>query len=220
MFHRIITSFCLLTALFTAPFSAVAAAPFTFADVQAKAQDLAGTKYVPAASVPEFLTKLDYSDWSSIRYLPEKALWAEDGLPFTVQFFHPGLYYDRPVSVHIVNEDSVDDVAFDPSLFQYGSEELAKQVAQTKDMNFAGFRLHYPLNKADYKDEVAIFLGASYFRALAADTHYGIYSRGLAIDTATTVSSSLPALPRSRTGNARSYHARVPGIFRKSALLL
>ena len=66
MFHRIITSFCLLTALFTAPFSAVAAAPFTFADVQAKAQDLAGTKYVPAASVPEFLTKLDYSDWSSI----------------------------------------------------------------------------------------------------------------------------------------------------------
>ena len=42
MFHRMISSFCLLAALFAAPLSAGAAAPFAFADVQAKAQDLAG----------------------------------------------------------------------------------------------------------------------------------------------------------------------------------
>ena len=171
MFHRMISSFCLLAALLATPLCAEAVAPFTFADVQAKAQDLAGTKYVPITPVPEFLTKLNYQEWSSIRYLPEKSLWAEEALPFTVQFFHPGLYYDRPVRVHVVNDESVEDIAFDSSLFQYGTEELAKQVAQTKDMNFAGFRLHFPLNKPDYKDEVAIFLGASYFRALAANTH-------------------------------------------------
>ena len=110
MFHRMIFSFCLLAALFAAPLSAGAAAPFAFADVQAKAQDLAGTKYVPTTPVPEFLTKLNYGEWSGIRYLPEKALWAEDNLPFTVQFFHPGLYYDRTVRVHIVNDEGVEDV--------------------------------------------------------------------------------------------------------------
>ena len=178
--------------LFAVPLAAEAAAPFTFADVQAKAQDLAGTKYAPTPPVPEFLTKLNYGEWSSIRYLPEKALWAEESLPFTVQFFHPGLYYDRPVRVHVVDGDTVEDVAFDTSLFKYENEELAQQVAQTKDMNFAGFRLHYPLNRADYKDELAIFLGASYFRALAADTHYGIYSRGLALDTATSQGEEFP----------------------------
>lgn len=192
MFHRMIISFCLLAALFAEPLPAGAAAPFTFADVQAKAQDLAGTAYVPATPAPEFLTKLNYDEWSSIRYLPEKALWAEEGLPFTVQFFHPGLYYDMPVRMHVVNSDGVEDISFDTSLFQYGSEELSKQVAQTKNMNFAGLRLHYPLNRADYKDELAIFLGASYFRALAQGTRYGIYSRGLALDTATAQGEEFP----------------------------
>ena len=62
MFHRMIVSFCLLAALFTVPCNAGAAASFTFADVQAKAQDLAGTKYTPTPAVPEFLTKLNYGE--------------------------------------------------------------------------------------------------------------------------------------------------------------
>ena len=192
MFHRMIVSFCLLLAIAALPLPSRAAESFTFADVQAKAQDLAGTPYVPAAPVPEFLTSLSYDEWRSIRYLPEKALWTEDGLPFTVQFFHPGLYYDRTVRVHVVQGDSVEDVAFDPSLFQYGNEELAKQMTQAKDMNFAGLRLHYPLNDPNYRDELAIFLGASYFRALARGTSYGIYSRGLALDTATAQGEEFP----------------------------
>ena len=67
MFHRMIISFCLLAALFAEPLSAGASEPFTFADVQARAQDLAGTAYVPATPAPEFLTKLNYDEWSSIR---------------------------------------------------------------------------------------------------------------------------------------------------------
>ncbi len=34
-----------------------------------------------------------------------------------------------------------------------------------------------------YKDELAVFLGASYFRALGAGQRYGLSARGLAIDT-------------------------------------
>ena len=50
-------------------------------------------------------------------------------------------------------------------------------------MGFAGFRAHYPLNNREYKDELVVFLGASYFRALGAGQRYGLSARGLAIDT-------------------------------------
>ena len=36
------------------------------------------------------------------------------------------------------------------------------------DGGFAGFRLHAALNKPDYYDELAVFQGASYWRALVA----------------------------------------------------
>jgi glucans biosynthesis protein len=39
------------------------------------------------------------------------------------------------------------------------------------------------MNRPDHKDEVIVFLGASYFRAVGKDQRYGLSSRGLAIDT-------------------------------------
>ncbi len=182
-----------LWAILSLPATETRASAFSFADVQAIAQDLATTAYKAPSPVPGFLTQLNYSEWSSIRYLADKAIWTEDDLPFTVQFFHPGLYYDRTVRIHLVDQESVQDIAFDPSMFQYGSEEIAKQVADNlASLGFAGFRLHFPLNRQDYKDEVAVFLGASYFRALPAGSRYGIYSRGLALDTATAQGEEFP----------------------------
>ena len=193
MLNRIIASFCLLAALCFQPLSASAEVPaFTFADVQAKAQDLARAPYAATPSVPEFLTKMSHADWHSIRFRPEKAVWSAEELPFNIQFFHPGLYYDRPVSIHVFDASSVTPVNFDAAMFQYGSEALARQTAEAKGLGFAGFRLHYPLNRPDYKDEVAVFVGASYFRALAKGNHYGISSRGLALDTACAQGEEFP----------------------------
>ena len=174
------------------PESSGAAPSFCFADVQAKAQDLAHKDWSDAPAAPEFLIKLNYAEWSGIRYRKEKAVWADENLPFNLEFFHQGLYYDRPVKMHIVDDSGVSDIAFDPSLFQYGNEKLAHQAAESGGLDFAGFRIHYPLNNADYKDEIAIFLGASYFRALAKGNHYGIYSRGLALDTASSQGEEFP----------------------------
>jgi periplasmic glucans biosynthesis protein len=50
------------------------------------------------------------------------------------------------------------------------------------DAGFAGFRLHAPLNGTPM-DELVVFQGASYWRALGAEQRYGISARGLAIDT-------------------------------------
>ncbi|MCQ2443963.1 MAG: glucan biosynthesis protein G [Mailhella sp.] len=194
MFHRLILCLCVLVSAFMAPVQAQAAYPFAFADVQAMAQDLAGTPYVDKPSVPAFLTvpEMKPEVWTSIRFRPEKALWTDEGLPFSVQFFHPGLYYDKTVRIHVVTGDGVEDVAFDTSLFTYGDDKLAIRADQAEGLDFAGFRLHYALNRSDYKDELAIFLGASYFRALAKGSHYGIYSRGLALDTACAQGEEFP----------------------------
>ena len=51
-------------------------------------------------------------------------------------------------------------------------------------VGYAGFRIHYPINKPDVLDEVVVFLGASYFRAVPKDMIYGPSARGLALDTA------------------------------------
>jgi len=51
-------------------------------------------------------------------------------------------------------------------------------------VGYAGFRIHYPINKPDVLDEVLVFLGASYFRAVPKDLVYGPSARGLALDTA------------------------------------
>jgi glucans biosynthesis protein len=52
--------------------------------------------------------------------------------------------------------------------------------------------VHYPLNTKQYKDEVLVFQGASYFRALGRGSVYGLSSRGIAIDTATDKPEEFP----------------------------
>jgi glucans biosynthesis protein len=51
-------------------------------------------------------------------------------------------------------------------------------------LHFAGLRVLYPLNAPAKQDEVAAFVGASYFRLLGAGQRYGASARGLAINTA------------------------------------
>lgn len=157
--------------------------PFTFVEVVARAKDLAAKPYVdPAGNVPDFLLRLTYDQWRDIRFKESKTLWREEKLPFEVQFFHPGLYYNRTVAINTFGGEGVKTVPFSPDFFDYGANLIAKKIPA--DFGFAGFRLLYDLNNsADHLDEIAAFLGASYFRAVARDQVYGLSARGLALDT-------------------------------------
>ena len=83
--------------------------------------------------------------------------------------------------MHEIVGASVREVTFDPASFNYGANKL--DPAQLQKLGFAGFRIHYPLNTPRYKDELAVFLGASYFRLLGKGQRYGASARGLALDT-------------------------------------
>jgi len=154
---------------------------FGFDDVTAIAEKRAAAEFHAPERVPDWLLKIGYDQWRDIRFRPEESLFRKTG-PFEVQFFHPGLYYDRPVKINVVEPSGVHEVAFSPSLFDYGKNDFASRVPQ--NLGFAGFRLHYPIKTPKYRDEVIVFLGASYFRAVARDLGFGLSARGLAIDTA------------------------------------
>ncbi|MGH7288168.1 MAG: glucan biosynthesis protein G [Myxococcota bacterium] len=169
----------------------VSVAAFDLDDVAKQAKAMAGESFRdPRGEVPGWLLEIGYDQWRDIRFRTDRALWADRGLPFEAQFFHPGLYYDRVVRVHEVDASGVHEVPFSPDLFDYGRNEFASRVPQ--GLGFAGFRLHYPLKRRDYRDELIVFLGASYFRALGREHVYGLSARGLAIDTALPSGEEFP----------------------------
>ncbi|MCP1364572.1 glucan biosynthesis protein [Halomonas sp. BBD48] len=168
-----------------------------FEHVIERARDMAGAAYTaPESALPEELANMEYHDFRNIRFRRDAALWRGERL-FEVQFFHPGFLYDTPVDIHVLRDGRIDEIAFDSEIFEYeGQTGHIRDVVKGMDpgqLGFAGFRLHFPLNTPQYKDEFLVFLGASYFRMIGRDQTYGISARGLAVDTATQGGEEFPA---------------------------
>ena len=76
--------------LFAAP-QTPAGQPFDYAWLKGYARTLATAPYVPPSrDIPDSLAKLTYDQYQSIRFKPERSLWADKGLNFQMQFFHLG----------------------------------------------------------------------------------------------------------------------------------
>ncbi len=164
-----------------------------FEQLSEGARNLARTPYSPPPSdLPAALEHMDYDQYRSIRFRPELALWRNEA-PFEVQLFHPGALFRESVRIHLVDEEEITALRFDKNRFRYDGS--AASIADTvgPDLGYAGFRIHYPLNSAEIKDEVVVFLGASYFRLLGRGHVYGLSSRGLAVDTALATGEEFPA---------------------------
>ncbi len=146
---------------------------FGLDDVGARASSLAARPYkAPAVNLPAQLRDLDYDAYRDIRFRPEKALWRAEKLPFELMFFHQGRAVPEPVRINVIEPAGERVVAFDPGLFDYGKNKLEPQTLSS--LGFNGFRVHYAINKPGYKDEVVVFQGASYFRALGKGQSYGL----------------------------------------------
>ncbi len=155
---------------------------FGFDDVAERAKAQARKPYVAESRKPPAeLAALTYDQYRDIRFRPDHALWRSDAAPFEVMFFHLGKFQTEPVLINEVSGSSVRHLRYRSADFDYGQNKLSPQ--RWGDVGFAGFRAHYPLNSGAYKDELVVFLGASYFRALGAGQRYGLSARGLALDT-------------------------------------
>ncbi len=169
-------------ALFCAALLPGFAQAFDLDDVALKAKQLAAQPFQkPEGRQPKALQQIGYDRYRDIRYKADRALWRAEKLPFELQFFHQGLYYDRPVRISEVNGRTVRELKFSPDDFDYGDNKV--DAESFRDLGYAGFRVHFAVNSPKYKDEVLVFLGASYLRALGKGQRYGLSARGLAIDT-------------------------------------
>ena len=192
MIH-VMSRLCLFTLVLASSGTAVSQQNFTFDQVVAKAQQQVQEPYNPKDGlIPDFLLNIKYDAWRDIRFRPAKALWRDENLPFNVQFFHPGLYYPREVTINVVGPRGIKKIPFSTDLFNYEKMSAPLKKKIPSDLGFAGFRLHYPINTSTYFDEVIVFLGASYFRAVAQNSNYGLSARGLSINTVSSTPEEFP----------------------------
>ena len=137
----------------------------------------------PRAELPKVLRQdnLDYDKYREIRFRRDRALWTADDLPFRIEFFHPGYLYQEPVHIYEFTLTHVQPIRFVQDFFDYGKLDIANEIPSKT--GYAGFRILYPLNQTNQLDELGAFLGASYFRLLGKDQHYGLSARGLALNS-------------------------------------
>ncbi len=168
---------------------------FGFDDVAEIARQQAAAPYqAPDERLPAALSSLDYDALRDIRYRPERAVWRAEGLPFELQFFHLGGSNRAAVAVHELQAGQARPLAYDATAWDYGRNRLDSSGFGT--LGYAGFRVHHALNSPAYKDELVVFLGASYFRALGRGQQYGLSARGLGIDTVGAPAGAGEEFPR------------------------
>lgn len=205
------------------PAGAPVATPFSHADIVAEARALASRPYAAPPAVPEALSKLTYDLYRQIRFRKGRAIWGKSPSPFAIELFAPGFLYKHGIDISVVENGKVLPATIDDQAFDVPSPEIGTVLAALG--KFAGFRLHYPINRADYQDEFVVFQGASYFRAVSRGQSYGLSARGLAIDVAEPAGEEFPSFTRfwveraSAEANSIVVHAlldspRVAGAYR------
>ncbi|QIB36355.1 glucan biosynthesis protein G [Ancylobacter pratisalsi] len=156
--------------------------PFDAQTVRQLARDLAAKPFVDSdRDLPAELDKLSYDDYRNIRFNTDQSLWRGQGTAFEMQLLHRGFLFRDKVAINLVTDGQARPLPYTPSMFRF--EHGLKAPDPTLDLGFSGFRLHSPINKPDYFDEVAVFQGASYFRAVGKGQGYGTSARGLSIKT-------------------------------------
>lgn len=141
----------------------------------------------PPAHLPGWIDNLDYDAYQSMKFRADKALWHSKDRNMEVRFFHPGLFFRHPVTMHEVIDGRARVIHYSKDLFTYGPR--LKVPADPGELGFAGFRVGV---EPDKNADMFAFLGASYFRAVGGTKQYGLSARGLAVDTALPRAEEFP----------------------------
>ncbi|WP_269541927.1 glucan biosynthesis protein [Cerasicoccus fimbriatus] len=133
-----------------------------------------------AEPLPPALRNLTYDDYRNLRFRNSEALWLGQDYRYIIEFFHPGYIYDQPVLVFETTDTHVQEIPFQRGFFNYEDTTLSPNEAPD-NIGFAGVRIRYPLNMPQVRDDLIVFQGASYFRALGKGNSYGLSSRALGV---------------------------------------
>jgi glucans biosynthesis protein len=173
---------------------------FSFDTLTEEMRTLASTPHVTAPPPEGFLGDLTYDTYRLIRFRDSAARWQDGPADWRLHAFHMGWLFPEPVRLFDVTTtdagEQATEILFSTDDFEY-LNDLAAQVPEHAELpGVAGFKVNYPLNRPDKWDEVAAFLGASYFRALGRNSAYGLSARGLALNTGTADPEEFPRFSR------------------------
>ncbi|MFN3314928.1 MAG: glucan biosynthesis protein, partial [Hyphomonas sp.] len=168
--------------------------PFGFEDVAAIAADRASRIYQqPISQLVGSFADLDYDHYRAIRFRRDRDPLGPDG-DFGVDLLSPGMIFYEPVQINIVRNGIAHHLPFDPSMLEFDPSHFpdGADLETVGNMGWSGFRVRTVLNRPNVMDEFLVFQGASYFRAVARDTLYGLSARGLAIKTGSSDGEEFP----------------------------
>lgn len=127
------------------------------------------------SDLPDGLGAINLEALAAIRMPPQHFLWAGEQRGFLLEPLHRGSIYSNNVALFVVEDGGIRRLQFDRSRFDYGRTAPPQSTA---DLGFSGFRLFHGSDRAA---EVAIFQGATFFRALARGQVYGTVGRTLVL---------------------------------------
>jgi glucans biosynthesis protein len=133
----------------------------------------------PNASLPGAFADLTYDQYVAIRSLPGAALWSGENVGFALEPLHRGFIFSTPMDIAIVENGMAQKIPYDRAAYDFGK---LQPPADLPDMGFSGFRVLSTLEGQGFH-EVAIYQGASFFRAKARGQTFGVTARGLSIRT-------------------------------------
>ncbi|PTA50010.1 glucan biosynthesis protein D [Shewanella morhuae] len=158
------------------------------------AEQLSQTPFKEAKKAPKELIDLNFDTYSKINYQENAAIWGGSPTKFSVQLFAPGFLYKNLVDIDVVENSKAIPIELTEASFNVPNDAIEKLITQVGQ--YAGVRLHYPINDDETKDEFIMFQGASYFRVLSKGQTYGLSNRGLAIDVAQPKGEEYPLFKR------------------------
>jgi glucans biosynthesis protein len=156
-------------------------AGFSFDDVAKLASAAAAKPYEsPERPMPPGTEKFTYDDFRTLICVMAHAPWNEAATRFSLRYAPRGWLFKVPVDINLIRPDgSVQNVPYDSEYFRF---DIKGRPKPPEGLGFAGLKINHESKKGEWP-ELATFLGASYFRALAPGQVYGASARSLAIDT-------------------------------------
>jgi glucans biosynthesis protein len=161
-------------------------APFDPGTVTEAARTLSKRPFKPLADdIPSVFRDLNYEQ---IRQRPGTEIWAAENTGFAIEPLHRGSIFSSPMEIGLVAEAKARRIIYDPALFDFGKLAVP---AKTGDIGFSGFRVL--AQGSGGFSELAIFQGASFFRAVAPGQSLGTMARAMSIKTADPRGEEFPA---------------------------
>src|SRR5215470_14801154 len=168
---------------------------FSHETVKAMAQELAKQAYAaPPEDAAKATKDLTYDQFRQIRFRRERTIWRGENLNFELQVLPTGWLFKTAIEINLVDGGNARPLSPDNSYFELGP--LAGKLAPETRLGFSGFRITGPLNRLDLFDEIIVFQGASYFRALSRGQIYGLSARGLALNVGKPEGEEFPLFRR------------------------